>query len=83
MMTRLQLAKAAVERRDLISNDARRYYGQGYLGGFKEALELASEHIKNSWKNPKYEAMLIENAISEIADDILQIGEDQLPHPKG
>jgi len=77
MMTRLQLAKAAVERRDLISNDARRYYGQGYLEGFKEALELASEHVRHSWKNQKYQNMLIENAISEIADDILQIGEDE------
>ena len=51
---------------------------KAYTIGFAKASEIASDRLKTSVENPRYKGQLFSKALELIADDIKNMGEEQL-----
>lgn len=54
MKLKIKLAVLAVEERDIISDDNRRLYGEGFLAGFDGALEVILSEFSECKENDTY-----------------------------
>ena len=77
MNYKTKLAVEAVEKRDFISNENRRAYGEGYIEGFDKACLLAARWIKLSGSHPRYLGRTFSQAINMLGDDIHHMGDEE------
>lgn len=57
MKLMLKLAVEAVEERDLISDESRRLYGEGFMAGFCKAREMAAEIANRKESDSDYQIL--------------------------
>lgn len=50
---------------------------ESYMSGYKDALLLASEHVRDSWVNPIYIDKPIKEAIEEMSNSIINLETDE------
>jgi hypothetical protein len=75
MKLKEKLAKEAVERRDIISNENREFYGEGFLEGFKKARELACISA-DSWDDIELRCM--NDCKYKISNQLDSLGEEEV-----